>query len=227
MAVYRWFSYLGLMAVAASLLVGFRHDADAPAANYAFDAALYLAYVAIHYAMMTPAFKKAVTGRPEGTPAERRAYIAIAVVTWVAVYALHRPLPGPAYAQNPWVVYAGTCAFLLAFLAFLEGATFDALNGLLGIPGAGQTHTAAGTTPLLTTGSYAKIRHPMYRGATLMSLASVVVHPNAAQLAWAFAVGLTFILFIPIEERQLLRARGEEYRAYMGVTRYRVFRGIW
>jgi hypothetical protein len=50
---------------------------------------------------------------------------------------------------------------------------------------------------------------------------------DAAQLAWAVAIALTFLLFIPIEERQLLRARGEEYQAYMTVTRYRVFRGIW
>jgi protein-S-isoprenylcysteine O-methyltransferase Ste14 len=227
MAIYGWFSYLGLMAVSASLLVGFRHDPSAPVVNYAYDAALYLAYVAIHYVMLTPAWKRAVTGRPEGTPAERRVYIAVAVVTWVLLYAFHRPLPGPALAASPWLVYLGTCAFLLSFFAFLEGATFDALKGLLGIPGATQTHSAASTTPLLTTGSYASVRHPMYRGATCMSLASVVIHPNAAQLVWALAIALTFLAFIPLEERQLLRTRGDEYRGYMAVTRYRVFRDIW
>jgi protein-S-isoprenylcysteine O-methyltransferase Ste14 len=227
MGIYGWFSYLGLMAVSASLLVGFRHDPSAPVINYAYDGALYLAYVAIHYVMLTPGWKKAVTGRPEGTPAERRVYITVAVVTWVLLYAFHRPLPGPAYPANAWVVYFATCAFLLSFFAFLEGATFDALKGLLGIPGATQTHSAATTTPLLTTGSYANVRHPMYRGATFMSLASVLIHPNAAQLAWALAVALTFIAFIPLEERQLLRTRGAEYLAYMEVTRYRVLRGIW
>lgn len=227
MRLYAWFAYLGLMTVSASLLVGFRHDPSAPARNYLFDAALYLAYVAVHYVMMTPAFKKAVTGRPEGTPAERRVYITVAVLTWLLVYAVHRPLPGPGWAPNVWVVYFATCAFLLGLLAFLEGATFDALKGLLGIPGAQQTHSAAGTTPLVTTGSYASVRHPMYRGALFMGVASLAIHPNAAQLVWAIAIGLTFIAFIPIEERQLLRARGEEYRAYMEATRYRVLRGIW
>jgi len=227
MLVYGWFSYLGLMTVAASLLVGFRHDPSAPASNYAYDAVLYLVYVGIHYVMMTPAFKKALTGRPQGTPAERRLFITVAIVTWIAVYAAHKPLPGPGYIAAPWVVYLGTCLFLLAFLAFLEGATFEGLGGLLGIPGAEQTHSVASVTPLLTTGSYASVRHPMYRGATFMGLVSVLVHPNAAQLAWAVAVALTFIGFIPIEEAQLLRARGDEYRAYMAVTRYRIFRGIW
>jgi hypothetical protein len=45
-----------------------------------------------------------------------------------------------------------------------------------------------------------------------MCLASVLIRPNAAQLAWALAIAATFILFIPIEERQLLRLRGDEYR---------------
>lgn len=227
MLLYGWFSYLGLMTVAASLLVGFRHDASAPAGNYAFNALLYAIYVAIHYVMMTPAFKKTLTGRPEGSPAERRLFITVAVATWVAVYALHRPVPGPAYTSGWWLIYAGTCAFLLSFLAFLEGATFESLRGLLGIPGAEQTHTAASVTPLFTTGSYASVRHPMYRGAICMGLASLLVHPHAAQLAWAIVIGATFIAFIPIEERQLLRARGDEYRAYMSVTRYRIVRGIW
>jgi protein-S-isoprenylcysteine O-methyltransferase Ste14 len=37
----------------------------------------------------------------------------------------------------------------------------------------------------------------------------------------------SFLAFIPFEERQLLRARGDAYRAYIGETPYRVFRGIW
>lgn len=227
MRVYGWFAYLGLMTVAAAMLVGFRHDPAAPAFNFLYDAILLAAYIAIHYLMLTPRYKTLVTGKPEGSQAERRVYIVVAIVTWVVVYATHRPLPGPAIAANPVVIYFGTCAFLLSFLAFLEGATFEGLKGLFGIPGVEQTHTAAARTPLLTTGSYASVRHPMYRGATCMCLASVLIHPNAAQLAWAIAIAATFILFIPLEERQLLRLRGDEYGVYMRVTRYRLLRGIW
>ena len=36
-----------------------------------------------------------------------------------------------------------------------------------------------------------------------------------------------FILFIPFEEKALIDARGDEYRSYMSVVRYRVFRGVW
>lgn len=227
MRVYGWFASLGLMTVSAAMLVGFRHDPSAPALNYLWNALLFGAYVAVHYAMMTPRYKAFVSGRPEGSQAERRAYITVAIVTWVAVYAFHRPLPGPAIAQNPVTAFLGTSVFLLSFLAFLEGATFEGLKGLFGIPGVEQTHSAAAETPLLTSGSYASVRHPMYRGAVCMCLASVLVHLNAAQLAWAIAIAATFVLFIPLEERQLLRLRGEAYAVYMQVTRYRLLRGIW
>jgi protein-S-isoprenylcysteine O-methyltransferase Ste14 len=224
---YSWFAYLGLMVVAAALLFGFRHAPDAPAINFVFDGALFMLYMAVHYVMLTPAWKRLVTGRERGSMAERRVYIAVAVLSWVGLYAVHRPLPGPAYALPAWVTYFGICCFLLSFLAFLEGATFERLAGLLGIPGAEQAWSAAADTPLMTQGSYASVRHPMYRGATFMCLSSVLVHPNAAQLVWAIGVALTFVLFIPIEERQLLRTRGEEYRAYMQITRYRLLRGLW
>jgi protein-S-isoprenylcysteine O-methyltransferase Ste14 len=225
--MYGWFANLGLMTVSAALLVGFRHDPSAPAVNYVYDALLFAAYMVVHYVMMTPRYKTLATGKPEGSQAERRVYIVVAIVTWVIVYAVHWPLPGPALVAHPVMVYLGTCAFLLSFLAFLEGATFESLKGLFGIPGVDQTHSAGAGTALLTTGSYAAVRHPMYRGATCMCLASVLIHPNAAQLVWAVAVAATFILFIPLEERQLLRLRGDEYRVYMQVTRYRLLRGIW
>ena len=40
-------------------------------------------------------------------------------------------------------------------------------------------------------------------------------------------IAVSFLGFIPFEERQLLTARGDEYRAYIAHTPYRVFRGVW
>lgn len=227
MRLYGWFAFLGLTTLVAALLVGFRNEADAPASNYAFNGVWFAIYMAVHYAMMQPWFKKAVTGRPEGSPAERRVYVSVAVLGWVALYAFHRPLPGPELALPAWAGYLGTCGVLLGFLGFVEGATFESLKGLVGIPGREQTHALAAETPLLTEGSYASVRHPMYRGFLAACAASLLIHPNGAQLAWAILLGATFIVFIPLEERQLLAARGEEYQRYMQVTRYRVVRGVW
>jgi protein-S-isoprenylcysteine O-methyltransferase Ste14 len=40
-------------------------------------------------------------------------------------------------------------------------------------------------------------------------------------------IGGTFILFIPIEEAQLMAARGDTYAAYIQKTQWRLVRGIW
>ena len=225
--LYTWFAFLGLMVLQASLLMGFRHDPAAPAINYAFNAGLYLAYMAVHYIMMAPWFKKLVSGDATGSDNERRLYIFVAITTWVAVYYLHFPVPGPAYVSPQWLVYIGYCAFQLSFIAYVEGATFLSLGGMLGVPGSYRTHTTGSETKLMVKGSYASVRHPMYRGAVFLGLSSLLLHPNVAQLFWIAMIGATFISFIPIEEKQLLKARGDEYRAYMEVTRYRLIKGIW
>jgi protein-S-isoprenylcysteine O-methyltransferase Ste14 len=116
---------------------------------------------------------------------------------------------------------------LICTIAFFEGATFPMLDGLLGIPGSHLTHKTGGETPLLTQGSYASVRHPMYRAAVLGGLCTLLIHPNAAQLLWVLMVGGTFIGFIPVEENRLIAARGDTYRDYQKQTLYRLFRGIW
>ena len=224
-ALYRLFAFIGLMAVPAAFIYGFRHDATAPIENYLYNFILFAAFFAIHWIMMLPAVKRLITGRPEGSAGERRLYIFVSVVTWLAVLALHRPVPGPAYVPPEWLAFLGLCLVLLGVFAFFENMTFAAAEGFFGVPGAAMSHTVL--APLLTEGSYARVRHPMYRGALAMGLASLLIHPNVAQLFWAGMIGLTFLIFIPIEEAQLLRVRGDAYRRYMEITRYRIIRGVW
>jgi protein-S-isoprenylcysteine O-methyltransferase Ste14 len=225
--LYVWFVILGFGSVAAALATGFRHDPGAPSLHYAYNAALFAAYMLVHTIMMMPWFKKLVSKDPAGSPSERRLYMIVAVVTWIGLYLAHWPVPGPTLVLPEWLAYLGACAFMMSFLAFVEGSTFESIKSFAGVPGYGQTHGAAAQTPLQTEGSYASVRHPMYRGAVLMGLTSLLIHPNAAQLAWAMVMGVSFIAFIPFEERQLIAGRGDEYREYMRRTPYRIARGIW
>ena len=225
--LYWIFACLGLMTVSASFLMGFNHSPAAPARNYVFNILLYAVFIVVHIAMTVPAFKQALFGSPEGTSTERRVYILISVVTWVLVYALHKPVPGFAFVPPFWLQYVGVCAFLLGVFAFFEFATFESLDSLLGVPGAEMSHTVGSETPLMTEGSYAQVRHPMYRAAVCFALASLLIHPHAGQLLFVAMVGASFLGFIPFEERQLLKARGEQYQAYRGRTPWRVFRGVW
>lgn len=226
-AAYWLISYLGLMTVAAAFLVGFRYQPDAPLANLWFNLALYAAFALVHIAMTVPAFKQLLFRGAAGTPFERRIYIITTVVTWLAVYWLHCPIGGFGWQSPVWLAYLGYCIFLLAMVSFYEFSTFENLGMFLGVPGAELTFSAGAETPLITTGSYSRVRHPMYRAAAVMNFASLLIHPNAAQLVFAVLVTASFILFIPFEEQQLLKARGDDYRAYMAATPYRLFRGFW
>ncbi len=61
----------------------------------------------------------------------------------------------------------------------------------------------------------------------IIAAASLLIHPNIGQLFWALLPTATFVAFIPVEEAQLLRARGDDYRKYMERTPWRLFRGFW
>lgn len=225
--LYWVFAFVGVMTPFAAFLYGFRYDPAASPENYAFNIALFAGFIFVHLVMTRPWFKRSLYGKPAGSPGERRVYIAIAIVSWVALILLQRPLPGPALVAPEWVRFLGICLMLLCHLAFFEGSTFAMLNGFLGVPGAAMSHSHGAETPLLTEGSYASVRHPMYRAAFLSGLFSLLIHPNAAQLLWAALFGGTFAAFIPFEESQLIAARGEAYRAYMQRTRFRLFPGVW
>lgn len=226
-AFYRAFGYLGLMSIFGSLLYGFRYSAGAPWSAYGWNAALYGAFIVPHLIMTRGWYKRMVYGNPAGNPRERRVYVTVTLLTWWAVLVFGLPMSGPALTLPPIVGFAGTLLFLLAFLLFFQGIGFDMLDGLLGVPGTEAAFSHSGPTPIFTEGAYASVRHPMYRAALLAGLASLLIHPTLAQAFWVLAIGGTFVAFIPIEEAQLIRARGDDYLAYKQKTRWRLFRGIW
>jgi protein-S-isoprenylcysteine O-methyltransferase Ste14 len=224
---YAAFSYLGAVALPAAFIMGFRYDANAPVDNVYFNLVLYAVFIAVHIIMTMPAFKRAVFGRPEGTISERQIFVTISVVTWVGVYALHKPVGGLSFVSPAWLQFIGICGVLLAVVAFFEFATFEGLASLLGLPGSELSHSVGTETPLMTQGSYAAIRHPMYRAACFEVFASLLIYPHMGQLLFAVLVAASFLGFVPFEERQLIKARGDEYREYMKRTPSRVFKGIW
>jgi protein-S-isoprenylcysteine O-methyltransferase Ste14 len=228
--LYRAVGYLGLMSIFGSQLYGFRYDAHASATSFAVNLLLYAAFIVPHLLMTRSWFKRAVWGAPAGSAAERRVYILVSIGTWFAVFALHRPMPGGELAPGSGVAvlqFVGDLIFLWSVVLFFQGVTFEMLDGLLGVPGAVEQFSHGAETPLLSEGPYAEVRHPMYRAAILVGLSSLAIHPNVAQLFWVAAIAASFIGFIPVEEAQMIAARGDDYRRYQARTPYRLFRGIW
>lgn len=225
--LYRLFGYFGLATIFGSMLYGFRYDPRAPQENILFNLALYAAFVCPHLIMSRSWFKKAVWGNAEGSHGERQVYIVISVLSWILVYAYHRPVPGPMVVVPEWLRFIGMLGFILSIVAFFEGVNFPMLDGLLGVPGSTMNHTHGPETPLVTEGPYARVRHPMYRAAIFSGLCSLIFHAQTGQLMWALLIGGTFVAFIPVEEKQMIAARGEDYLNYRKKTPYRLFRGLW
>ncbi len=224
---YRVLGYFAVFSVFGSLMFGFRYDAAAPAGNYVFNVLLFAAFIGPHLIMSRSWFKNAVWGTPYSTPRERRFYILVTALTWLALLWLHRPVPGVAVPLPEAVRFAGSVVFLFGVLLFFQGITTAAIDGLLGVPGEVSKYSHGPETPLMTEGAYADVRHPMYRGVLLAGAGALFVHPHAGQCLWTLLFGATFIAFIPVEEAQLIAARGDDYRRYMKQTPYRLFKGIW
>ena len=71
---------------------------------------------------------------------------------------------------------------------------------------------------LVTTGPYARTRHPMYTGFNAFSLSLAVMSSNLLLLFFAFLVTVPFPWIAEEEERMLLDTFGDKYREYMRRT---------
>jgi protein-S-isoprenylcysteine O-methyltransferase Ste14 len=71
---------------------------------------------------------------------------------------------------------------------------------------------------LITTGPYARIRHPLYLAMIGWSAGLALVAANWVFLALALVVSSVFIVRVPREEQMLLDQFGDGYRSYMERT---------
>jgi len=71
---------------------------------------------------------------------------------------------------------------------------------------------------LVTSGPYARIRHPMYTAMSVVGIAFALVTANGCFVLFAVALIAGFVARAPREEQMMLQAFGEEYRAYMHRT---------
>ncbi len=69
---------------------------------------------------------------------------------------------------------------------------------------------------LVTSGVYARIRHPMYTAMFLGAVCQILILPNwIAGPAYLVGFGLLYVLRVAAEERMMLERFGAEYEAYM------------
>ncbi|MGH7565353.1 MAG: methyltransferase [Gemmatimonadota bacterium] len=102
--------------------------------------------------------------------------------------------------------------------------------GLLSVPAAwwvfrslgrnvSETMLTRADQALVTTGPYRWVRHPLYATSGTLFIGVGLTAANWFILLFAvLAVGLTFLVVVPLEEDALMARFGDDYREYMGRT---------
>ncbi len=110
-----------------------------------------------------------------------------------------------------------TAAIVLIVIGFLIS-----LTGLLAFLRAGTQLRPDSTInkSVVTQGSYAFTRNPMYLGAVIMSLGvALIVGPWPMYVAVVLVFLLANYVIIPFEEANVERQHGDEFRAYKAKVR--------
>jgi protein-S-isoprenylcysteine O-methyltransferase Ste14 len=158
---------------------------------------------------------------------ERSVYTWLASLLLLVVCVLWRFVPGAGYripAPWSWLGYgAQLCGIVLAIKGSKVLDVLD-LAGLrpLSIP------LSPGTTqhvPLMTTGVYGLVRHPIYLGWALFLFGMPQMTPT--RLVFAIISTLYLAIAIPWEERGLINEFGARYEEYRRQVRWRMVPRIY
>jgi len=154
----------------------------------------------------------------EAIEREGRAMFAVRVVlfflliAWLVLYAINPPWMGVLSAPFPgWLRWAGFAVGLagLALWMWTQAALGKEWSPQLQLRG--EHH-------LVTTGPYARVRHPLYTAMLGWGVGVALVTANWVFVVLAVVVIVGMMARVPREEQMMIEEFGEEYRAYMKRT---------
>src|SRR5262249_16792839 len=124
------------------------------------------------------------------------------------------------YAFHPWQAWLGVAVFAAALWLFYR--THKDLGGNWSV-----TLEVRDPHPLVTSGVYSRVPHPIYSAVWLLALAQALLLPNwiSGPAGWA-GFGTVFVLGVGGEEAMRTRPFGEDSRRYMDRTS-RILPGIY
>lgn len=166
-----------------------------------------------HSLMARPGFKDAWT-RLVPAPVERSTYVLLASLALLLLMAGWQPLDGVVWrVEGPltWLLWAGFAGGWLLMLASVYLIDKDDLMGLAQVRAyrAGRPYESPDfQTPAL----YRRVRHPLMTGFLLAFWST----PRMTVGHLLFAAGMTayVVVGVTLEERDLVAAFGDQYRAY-------------
>lgn len=75
------------------------------------------------------------------------------------------------------------------------------------------------TTKVVTTGLYGYIRHPLYLSLILLGSGAMLKDPGYIQIILALISFIALVLTAGVEEKEMIKKFGDEYREYMKKTK--------
>jgi protein-S-isoprenylcysteine O-methyltransferase Ste14 len=188
----------------------------------AIDVALF-SFFALHHSLFARSPLKAVVRRIIPPFLERSLYIWFASVLFLIVCSSWQPVPGVLYRlDEPWRWLALGVQAAGILLVFLGSQALDVLD-LAGIRPLMRARAAH--VPLITTGAYGVVRHPLYFGWTLFVFGAADM--TATRAVFAIVSTGYCALAIPWEERGLVDVFGQKYDAYRRKVRWRMIPGVY
>jgi protein-S-isoprenylcysteine O-methyltransferase Ste14 len=188
----------------------------------AIDVALF-SFFALHHSLFARSRLKAVVRRIVPPFLERSLYTWVASVLFLIVCSSWQLVPGALYRlDDPWRWLALGVQAAGILLVFLGSQALDVLD-LAGIRPLMRARAAHG--PLMTTGAYGVVRHPLYFGWTLFVFGAADM--TATRAVFAIVSTGYCALAIPWEERGLVDVFGQEYYAYRRKVRWRMIPGVY
>jgi protein-S-isoprenylcysteine O-methyltransferase Ste14 len=227
--VWKLFRWLGALLFLLSLLsfayvYMVRLGVPTPDEGHALrDAAINVALFtifALHHSIMARTGAKAWIVRLVPPALERSVYVWIASLLFLAVCWMWRPLPG--------IVWQTRGPGVALYVAQLFGAALTIaaarIVGVWELAGVKQPdHTKA--IEFRAAGPFAIVRHPIYLAWMLMVFATPTM--TTSRLVFAVVSTAYLIAAIPFEERSLVEAFPDKYRAYQKQMRWRLIPYVW
>jgi protein-S-isoprenylcysteine O-methyltransferase Ste14 len=207
------------------LIYGWRLRVPAPASTTVLrdtlvNLALFTVF-ALHHSIMARTGAKAWLTRLVPADLERSVYVWIASVLFLAVCWLWRPLPGLLWEASGAALWILVAVQMIGVALTLRAARIVGVWDLAGVRQPDLTKAVE----FNATGPFAIVRHPIYLGWVLIVFATPVM--TMSRLVFAVVSTLYLIAAIPFEERSLVEAFGEKYRAYQRRMRWRLIPGLW
>jgi protein-S-isoprenylcysteine O-methyltransferase Ste14 len=196
--------------------------ATAPSVAVAVNLVLFGIFAA-HHSVFARGVTKHWVERVVPARMERSFYVWVASLLLIAVWLAWRLAEGLLYDVDSawkWPLYAVQLAGV--YLTVRAAGFLDCLE----LAGIRQLQpTPARDAVFRTDGPFGLVRHPIYLGWILMTLATPTMTLN--RLIFAGITTAYLVVAIPWEERSLVSAFGDRYRKYQSLVKWRLVPGLW